>query len=210
MSLPNPVPRLFERLRADLEGIPGVRYAVVEGARPNIYVICDGSEPAGVELAVRARVARSGVRADQADIQIGYLAAPQPRRRVYLARVEMEYPRIGRAIATTVLEWRGELFEARMEGESGPVVELRIAALATIGALEQVLEGELTFSLVGIRALRAFDQDLVVALTRCEQESVDRPLVGISLATQTLWRGAALAVLNATNRLLGNYLAIED
>lgn len=210
MSQPNPVPSPYERLRADLEGITGVRYALIEGARPTVYVICDGSEPAGVELAVRAQVARSGLRADQADIQIGYLAAPQPRRRVYLARVNMEYPRIGRAIVTTVLEWRGELFEARLEGESGPAVELRLAALATISALEQVLEGKLTFSLVGIRSLRAFDQDLVVALTRSEQESVDRPLVGISLATQTLWHGAALAVLNATNRLLGNYLTVED
>ncbi len=209
MSQPNPVPPVYEQLRADLEGIAGVRYAMIEGARPTVYVICDGSEPAGVELVVRARIARRGLRADAADIQIGYLAAPQPRRRVYLARVEMEYPRSGRAIATTVLEWRGELFEARLEGESGPAVELRLAALATISALEHVLQGELTFSLVGIRSLRAFDQDLVVALTRSEQESVDRPLVGISLATQTLWHGAALAVLNATNRLLGNYLTIE-
>ena len=210
MSQPNPVPRLYEGLREDLEAIAGVRYVSIEGGRPTLYVICDGTESAGVELAVRARVARSGLRADLADIQIGYLSAPQPRRRVYLYRVDMEYPRIGRAVATTVLEWRGQRFEARQEGQSGPAVELRLAALATISALEQVLEGEITFSLVGIRSLRAFDQDLVVVLTRSEQESAERPLVGISLAAQTLWHGAALAVLNATNRLLGNYLTVQD
>lgn len=210
MSQPNPIPRLYERLRADLEAISGVRFVTIEGVRPNVFVICDGSEGAGVELAVRTRVARNGLRADQVDIQIGYLAAPQPRRRVYLARVDMEYPRIGRATATVVLEWGGKLFESRLEGDSGPAVELRLAALATIAALEQVLEGELTFSLVGIRSTRAFDQDLVVVLARSPQDPGDRPLVGISLVNHTPWRGAALAVLNATNRLLGNYLVIED
>ena len=210
MSQPDPIPRLYERLQADLEAISGVRFVTIEGVRPSVYVICDGSESAGVELAVRARVARNGLRADQIDIQIGYLAAPQPRRRVYLARVDMEYPRIGRATATAALEWGGELFDSHLEGDSGPAVELRLAALATISTLEKVLGGELTFSLVGIRSLRAFDQDLVVVLIRSPQDPVDRPLVGISLVNQTPWRGAALAVLNATNRLLGNYLAIED
>jgi hypothetical protein len=122
----------------------------------------------------------------------------------------MAYPRVGRAAATTVLEWRGQLFQANQEGESGPAVELRLAALTTLRALEQVLDGELTFSLVGIRSLRAFDRDLVVVLTRSDQEVADWPLVGISLVNHTLWHGAALAVLNATNRLLGNYLAVQD
>lgn len=183
---------------------------MIDGARPTIYVICDCDVPGGIELEVRARVARSGLRADQADIQVGYLAAPQPRRRVHLRRVGMEYPRVGRAAATAVLEWQNELFEARSEGESGPAVELRLAALATLSALEQVLAQQLTFTLVGIRSIRAFDRDLVVALTRSDQEGVDRPLVGISLANQSLWHGAALAVLNATNRLLGNYLEIQE
>ena len=210
MSETGPGGAIYERLRVGLEEIDGVRRAMIDGARPTIYVICDGDARSGIELAVRARVARSGLRADQADIQIGYLAAPQPRRRVHLRRVGMEYPRVGRATATAVLEWQDELFEARLEGESGPAVELRLAGLATLSALEQVLAQQLTFTLVGIRSIRAFDRDLVVALTRTDQEGTDRPLVGISLAAQSLWHGAALAVLNATNRLLGNYLEIED
>ena len=155
-------------------------------------------------------MAQKGLRADQADVQIGYLSAPQPRRRVQLLRADMEYPRTGRAQATTVLEWRDQLFEGEMEGESGSAIELRLAALATLNALSAVLAYELTFALIGIRAIRVFDRDLVVVSIHSEQEGADRPLLGTGLVTESLWHGTALAVLNASNRLLGNYLSTED
>ena len=97
-----------------------------------------------------------------------------------------------------------------MEGESGSAVELRLAALATLNALSAVLADELTFALIGIRAIRVFDRDLVVVSIHSEQEGADRPLLGTGLVTESLWHGTALAVLNASNRLLGNYLSTED
>lgn len=199
-----------DRLRADLEGIEGVRRAVIDGSRPTVYVFCQGGTPGALELAVRARIAQNGFRADQADVQIGYLGESQPRRRVRLVRVSMEYPRTGRALATAILEWGNEEYTGQTEGESGSTVELRLAALATLRALSAVLAEQLTFALLGIRALRAFDRDFVAVLIRTEQLAADDALVGTSLVLEDLWQGAALAVLNATNRLLGNYLEIED
>ena len=37
-----------------------------------------------------------------------------------------------------------------------------------------------------------------------------KPLIGAALATEDPFRSASLAVLNATNRVLGNYLANVD
>ena len=114
--------------------------------------------------------------------------------------------RAGRARAEVELEWAGQSFREEMEGESGSAVELRLAALATLRALEGILGGQMQFELVGIKGTRAFDADVVVALLRSEQ-AAGRSLVGAALATDNLHRSAALAVLNATNRALGNYLS---
>jgi hypothetical protein len=58
---------------------------------------------------------------------------------------------------------------------------------------------------VGIKGFRAFDAEVVVAVLRGGTTD-GRTLIGAALATENLHRSAALAVLNATNRILGNYL----
>ena len=70
-------------------------------------------------------------------------------------------------------------------------------------ALESILNGRMRFGLVGIKSFRAFDSDVVVVLVRTDHVN---QLIGASLATGDPHRSAALAVLNATNRVLGNYL----
>jgi hypothetical protein len=78
--------------------------------------------------------------------------------------------------------------------------------MAAVHALEQAVQPRLTFELLGVKAVRAFDATiLIVSLTARAEQTIR--LVGSCLTEADPQRGAALAVLNATNRLLGNYLA---
>jgi hypothetical protein len=137
------------------------------------------------------------------------LAGATGSRRVRFIEILVEKPRIGWMSAATRLEWEGATYEGRAEGEGGPASELRISALATTRALEKLLDGELALSVVGIKSMRIFDHDLVAVLLHSPQ-ATDRNLIGVSLVTADICRSAALAVLNSTNRLLGNYLATSD
>ena len=136
-----------------------------------------------------------------------WVGAPEPRRRVRFVSAGMQAPRSGRAVAKVELEWAGRIYDAELEGESGPALETRLAALATLAALEKVLDGRVRFQLVGIKPFRAFDADVVVALLRSDAGA--RSLLGAALTADDPQRAAAIAVLNATNRVLGNYLANE-
>lgn len=185
-----------------------MRRAFVDGPPPAVYVIAEAGEAAPVELAARAVLTRHGLSARDADLHLCHAAEGQPRRRVRFLSARVDSPRAGRARASVVLEWGGTTFEDEVEGESGPALELRLAALATLRTLEGVIGSSLSFHLVGIRSLRAFDTDLVVVMLRAEQLP-GSDLVGASLASESPYRSAALAVLNATNRVLGNYLSNE-
>jgi hypothetical protein len=73
-------------------------------------------------------------------------------------------------------------------------------------AIEAFADGNLGLELMGVKLVRAFDSNVViVSLTQRAQRNTR--LVGCFLADQEPVRGAALAVLNATNRVLGNYVS---
>ena len=78
-----------------------------------------------------------------------------------------------------------------------------------MNALESILDHQVQFKLVGVKFLRIFDRDLVSVLLRADQ-APDRDLMGITGSQDDLCQATALAVLNATNRLLGNYLPTND
>ncbi|HWC75099.1 MAG TPA: hypothetical protein VG454_14285 [Gemmatimonadales bacterium] len=113
----------------------------------------------------------------------------------------------GRCRAKVVLTWSdGRRFEGSSDGVSSQTGELRCCAVAAVNALEQAVQPRLTFELLGVKTIRAFDATVViVSLSARAQETIR--LVGSCLTETDPPRGAALAVLNATNRLLGNYLA---
>jgi hypothetical protein len=153
---------------------------------------------------VRSILARTGLCAADAEVHLSFVPNPEPRRRVRFVSARMNTPRMGRARAEVELEWGGQTFADAVEGETGSAMELRHAAQATLAALGAILHGRMQFSLVGIKSVRAFDTDLIVVLLRTDNVN---PLIGASLATSDPYRSAALAVLNATNRVLGNYLS---
>jgi hypothetical protein len=113
----------------------------------------------------------------------------------------------GRCRAKVILTWSdGRRFEGSSDGVSSQTGELRCCAVAAVNALEQAVQPRLTFELVGVKTVRAFDATVVIVSLSARGEATLR-LVGACLTETDPPRGAALAVLNATNRLLGNYLA---
>lgn len=199
---------VHEQLRNELEAIEGVQRAVVEAARGEIVVVCDGESRSELESAVGQVLEREGVDAAMAELFFTHPARPTAQRRVRFKGVEVEHPQPSFSVARVTLEWMDEDHTARAEGEGGGALELRVCAQGTIEALHGVLGGEVTFQLVGVKAIRIFDHDLIAVLLHSPQ-APDRRLIGLSLVADDLERSACIAVLNATNRLLGNYLVAE-
>lgn len=192
-----------ERLQAELESLEGVRRAIVDEDPLRVYLVCERSETP-IEMLARGILARSGLSSAAAEVHVAYLPAQEPRRRVRFVAARLTKPTIGRARAEVELEWAGRTFRDEVEGETGSAMEMRLAATATLRTLNAILNERVQFSLVGIKSFRAFDTDVVVVLLRTENIN---PLIGASLATEDPFRSASLAVLNATNRVLGNYLS---
>ena len=121
---------------------------------------------------------------------------------------EFERLASGRCRATVVLASPdGREFTGESEGIISQAGELRCGAAATVRALERVVQPKLAFELLGVKAVRAFDATVVIVSLSARQETRASRLVGAYLTETDAPRGAALAVLNATNRILGNFFA---
>jgi hypothetical protein len=113
----------------------------------------------------------------------------------------------GRCRARVVLTWAdGRRFEGESDGVTSQAGELRCCAVAAVHALERAVEPKLAFELLGVKAVRAFDATVVIVSLSAREVTQATRLVGSALTETDPPRGAALAVLNATNRLLGNFL----
>jgi hypothetical protein len=113
----------------------------------------------------------------------------------------------GRCRARVGLTWKeSEQFTGENEGLGSQAGELRCAAQACVDALTQAVQRDLTFELLGVKAVRAFDATVVIVSLAVQGEGSGHRVVGSYLTDNDAARGAALAVLNATNRILGNRL----
>jgi hypothetical protein len=111
----------------------------------------------------------------------------------------------GRCVVQVDLEYDGKKYVGRLEGQSSPIGDLRLGAEAAMQAIENFAQGGLGLELMGVKLVRAFDANVVI-VSCTQRSSRGTRLVGCYLADRDPVRGAALAVLNATNRVLGNYL----
>jgi hypothetical protein len=136
-------------------------------------------------------------------------ADPSVARRERLRFTGFSYERspAGRVTCQVTLEWApGETVVGKAEGQASPAGDSRLGAEAAIRALETFTNRAITFELVGVKVVRAFDANVVIAsLIQHGDEGPER-LLGCYLADGDMVRGAALAVLNATNRVLGNFI----
>ena len=114
----------------------------------------------------------------------------------------------GRCRARVVLGLSdGRRFAGESEGVTSQTGELRCSAAAAVQALEHAVIGDIGFELLGVKAVRAFDATVVIVSLSARTGAEASRLVGSYLTDADPSRGAALAVLNATNRLLGNRFA---
>jgi hypothetical protein len=109
--------------------------------------------------------------------------------------------------AEVELEWQdGSRVIGRSSGQSSSFGDLRIAADATLEALRQGGSDPGRFDLVGVKAVRAFDASVVIVsvIASFAGGPTGVRLVGAAFAEgDDAARGAVLAVLNATNRIIG-------
>lgn len=126
----------------------------------------------------------------------------QSRGRLRFTDFSLERLASGQCLARVALAWpNATSFVGEATGLSSQAGEMRCAAQACINAIARAIPDS-GFELVGVKAVRAFDATVVIA-SLATQGRMDGPrVVGSSLMQDDTPRGAALAVLNATNRLL--------
>ncbi len=134
-------------------------------------------------------------------------AALSHRERVRF--LEFEFSRLpnGRCRARVVLErMPEERFVGVAEGLGSQTGELRCSAAAATDALSHTVPDEVQLELLGVKAVRAFDSTVVIVSLSCHNGVPPTRLVGSCITDEETNRSAALAVLNATNRFLGNVI----
>jgi len=107
------------------------------------------------------------------------------------------------------LEWlEGERVTGKADGVTSTLGDLRVAADAALRAIEQFSDGTLRFELVGVKTMRAFDANIViVSVLAAHGGGPQQRLLACHLAEDDPLRSAVVAVLHATNRVLGNFIA---
>ena len=112
----------------------------------------------------------------------------------------------GRCVSSVTLAWNdGETFVGTAEGTASQAGELRCAAQACVSALHLAVP-ELRPELLGVKAVRAFESVVVIVSLAVGADAATR-VVGSCLTDFESPRGAVLAVLNATNRMLSDQVA---
>jgi len=124
------------------------------------------------------------------------------RGRLRFSDFALERLASGQCLARVALTWPNAApFVGESTGLSSQAGEIRCAALACLSAIARAVP-DAGLELVGVKAVRAFDATVVIA-SLATQGKLDGPrVVGSSLVQEDVPRGAALAVLNATNRIL--------
>lgn len=132
--------------------------------------------------------------------------SPPVNDRLRFAEFALDRLPNGRCRVHVGLTWKeSEQFSGESEGLASQAGELRCAAQACVNALGQAVE-DVRFELLGVKAVRAFDASVVIVSLAAHGDESGHRVVGSYLTDSDAARGAALAVLNATNRILGNRL----
>lgn len=197
------------KLQEQLMEADGVLYAGFGQHSNELWVVRDPAYDKGpVELAVRNLIASLGHDSAGLDVRLTLPADSGPRRRVRFATIERVEDPSGITIRVG-LEWDDKIHTGSATGEGGAAIELKTTARAAVDALEQLTEQDLDLRIIGVKPIRAFDSDLMVA--SLIRRGTDRQrLVGAVVVSGGPLEAAALAVLSALNRTLGNVLHTAD
>jgi len=114
----------------------------------------------------------------------------------------------GRSSATVQFEWiEGDPIMGKATGQTSELGDLRIASEAALRAIETFSQGAFKLELLGVKLIRAFDSNVIIVAISVIKEDGAVRLLGCTLAERDPLHGSVIAVLHATNRLLGNLIA---
>ena len=117
----------------------------------------------------------------------------------------------GRLSVEVELEWHdGARYIGQSEGMSGELSDLRIAAQAAMLALNKFAGSQAQLELLGVKSTRAFDANIIIVSVSMRSEEAPRRLIGCVIAEEDVLRGAVVAVLSATNRVMGNFVNTRE
>lgn len=131
-----------------------------------------------------------------------------PRLRFVACRLERAPSAMTRVTVELDGPTHGQRIHSRAEGSTCVGGDLRLAAQAMLDALVKATQGALRFDLIGVKPIRAFDTNVVVAAVVAHVDGMSRRLVGTAIVDEDPITGAALAALNATNRVVAQVLAL--
>lgn len=202
-------PETRSSLEAGVMDLEGVLHAAFDPRTDELWVVRDpGYQVGPIELSIRARIDSLGHDGAAVAIRLTLPAAAGPRRRVRFVGVDRAEAN-GRVGLTVHLEWNDVTVSGSATGEKGPAIELRTTAMAALQAIQQLSPQELHTRIIGIKPIHAFDSDLMVA-SLFRGEDAQHRLVGAVVVEDDANAAAALAVLSALNRTLGNFLQNTD
>lgn len=196
-------------LQARVLELEGVLYAGITGDSAELWVVRDPAYDQGpIEVAVRNRIAALGIDLPDLALRVTLPAASPARRRIRFESLERVEDH-GRVAISVDLEWDGAVHTGTASAEEGPAIELKTTARAAVDALERLTGQDLELRIIGVKPVRAFDTDLMVA-SLIRAGAGQQRLVGAVIVTEGPLQAAALAVLSALNRTLGNFLHTPD
>ena len=128
-------------------------------------------------------------------------------KRIKLENFEIDQEPKTRCTSRVTLEWdSGDGFLATAAGEDSPRGHLRSGAEAAAHALEMASGGTVDLDVLAIKEIEGFDTVLVIVAMKSDAAEISERLSGSCLIKGHPPRSAAMAVLDATNRLYAHAL----
>jgi hypothetical protein len=126
-------------------------------------------------------------------------------RRIKLENCELDQEPGSGCTSSVELQWDPDnTFVGTAAAEDSPRGQLRCSAEATAQALKLASDGAVDLDILAIKAIEGFDTVLVIVAMRSEAAKISARLSGSCLIKGQLPQSAAMAVLDATNRLYGH------
>lgn len=126
-------------------------------------------------------------------------------RRIRIRAVDVSHEPGSRVRVEVTLALGDRSADGEASGVGGEMVQLRLAAAATLAAVEDLLQRPKFLKLVGVKHIHAFDADLVLVGLRTFDEPTRQLLGGVPIEKEAI-RAATAATLDAINRVLGHHL----
>jgi hypothetical protein len=115
----------------------------------------------------------------------------------------------GERVLEVELEWQGTSYTGQATGTGSVEGDLRATGEATLAAVEAAAHRQISFSLVGVKLVKAFDGQVVIASVVLRSGGVNTKLMGTYAVNDVdLTTAAVLAVLNSLNRIVAPVLEL--